>query len=466
MSTLDDTIIAVSSPHGRSLRGLVRLAGPLSDTIVESLTGHKPPEPRQVTASRLKLPAQQNSSSNSADAKTSVLELPILLLCFAPPASYTGQSMAEIQCPGHPALLQRIIHHAVSLGARLAEPGEFTFRSYLAGKLDLTQAEGVAATIAAQSDAQLHAATLLREGKLGNLSQKLVDDLADALAAVEAGIDFTDQEDVKPIAGEILQQRLAVIYQQVQNTLTASKNWGNLDALPTVVLVGLPSVGKSTLFNALLGRERSVISPQPGTTRDILAEPLSIEYQGQTLQVMLTDIAGLDTPASALDHQVQAAARDAIAQADLILTLGDHQSPAMSLNQNTAVPSLRVRTKADLAPQRDVQSDELAVTAPTGQGLDELKHAIASHIGDRGLSFTGQMLALQPRHERSFTIAASEITEAQNLLQAQTDPTGVDYPELVASSLRAALDELAALGGQMTPDDVIGKVFAKFCVGK
>lgn len=487
MSTRDDTIVAISSPHGRSLRGLIRLAGPLTASILQALTQNNPPTAREIVKRHLFLPceaAQKNIAGNSkhiakqtaGQSVSPLLKLPVLVLYFASPASYTGQAMAEIQCPGHPALLQRIIHQAIALGARMAEAGEFTFRAYLAGKLDLTQAEGVAATITAQSDAQLHAATLLRKGKLGSLSQQLVEDLAESLAAVEAGIDFTDQEDVKPIAGDILIQRLNKLLKQVQDTLTASRHWGDLEALPSVVLVGPPSVGKSTLFNALLGRQRSVISAQPGTTRDILAEPLSLEYQGRAMQVMLMDIAGLDTPASALDHQVQAAARQAITKADVILALGDHQSrpPTLaSLGSELRATSLCVRTKADLPQQREAQQEraldvlpELPVVALTGQGLEALKDAIAKHVGSTGVSFTGQMLALQPRHERSFVIAADEIISAISLLETQTDKTGVDYPELVASSLRMALDELAALGGQMTPDDVIGMVFAKFCVGK
>ncbi len=460
MSTLQDTIVAISSPPGRSVRGLVRLSGPRTHAILQSLLTSALPPVRQLAAVKLKLPPLAGSLSDPPQ-----VSLPALLLHLASPASYTGQAMAEIQCPGHPSLLQHLVHLIIHHGARLAEPGEFTFRAYLAGKLDLTQAEGVAATIAAQSDAQLQAASLLREGKLGRLAWQLVDTLGDALAAVEAGIDFTDQDDVRPIAGDALDHKLTGLIDEMDRTLAASRSWGKLDALPTAVLVGSPSVGKSTLFNALLGSQRSVISAQPGTTRDILAEPMTIAHRGRSVQVMLTDIAGLDNPLTAMDHLVQQAARDAIAQADLLLCVGDHQTPP-PVTAESAATVVRIRTKADLPAERKLLDAELPVVAPTGQGLDEVRQAIAQGAGERGVSQTGQLLALQPRHEHAFLAARAQLAEARSLLALQEDKRGVDQPELVASAMRLALDQLTALGGQMTPDDVIGKVFAKFCIGK
>jgi len=458
MSNMQDTIVAISSPPGRSMRGLVRISGPQTRTILQAIVGNNLPPVREMTAIRLKLPS-------ASEHDNAMLPLPALLMHLSGPGSYTGQDMAEIQCPGHPALLQRLVKLIISYGARMAEPGEFTFRSFLAGKLDLTQAEGVAATISAQSDAQLQAASLLREGHLGKLASRLVDTLGDALAAVEAGIDFTDQDDVRPISAEALDKRLSDLLAEMDRTLIASRNWGKLDALPAVVLVGLPSVGKSTLFNALLGRERSVISPQPGTTRDILAEPLSIQHQGQKMQVMLTDIAGLDNPLTAMDHLVQQTARHAIAQADILLCVGDHENPPPAVHDTHAV-MLPVRTKADLPPTRPVSDQENPVVAPTGQGLEELRQAIARSVDERGISHTGQMLALQPRHELAFVTAMEHLKQAREFLALQHDRRGVDQPELVASSMRLALDELAGLGGQLSPDDVIGRVFAKFCIGK
>ncbi len=171
--------------------------------------------------------------------------LPALLAIYQAPASYTGEYVAELQVPGHPALLERLLQQAVHAGARLAEPGEFTFRGFTAGKFDLTQAEGIAATISAVSDSQLEAAALLRNGRLGTWAHDLVDALGSALALVEAGIDFVDQEDVVPITPGDLNDRLRTIADRLDELVRHSRSWGALEALPRVVLVGPPSAGKS-----------------------------------------------------------------------------------------------------------------------------------------------------------------------------------------------------------------------------
>jgi tRNA modification GTPase len=450
MRPASDTIVAVSSAPGRSLRGLVRVSGPRTLVIINRLLTGDPPPPRRLVACRVRL--DEN------------LSCPALLALFAGPASYTGDDLAEIQLPGNPALLDRVVRRFVELGARLAEPGEFTFRAFLAGKLDLTQVEGVAATIAATSDGQLEAAAMLRDGRLGNLARQLADRLADDLALVEAGIDFTDQEDVVPIAPDALWQHVQALRHQLDHLLSHSRSWGALEALPRVVLVGQPSTGKSTLFNALLARRRAVVSSTPGTTRDVLVEPLMLRQSGgQSVEVMLVDIAGLDTPRGALDHAAQDAARRAIRQADLVLTISDDNAPAEVHHDHV----LHVRSKADLIGEPgQVSGFDVMVSAATGQGLDELRHQIAARLGNRGVSVTGQMLALQPRHETALRSAAGPLAHAAALLDPQRHSRAIEQVELVAGALRAALDDLAALAGRLTPDDVLGRIFATFCIGK
>ena len=613
MQSSDDTIVAVSSPPGRSARGLVRISGPTQEVLAilgqlleppgtpsgsfcrvgyadqraipgaagglsagakdqairQSTLADKPPvgpqishtpqksqitpehpsehvartqaeplqawpTPRQLVATRIQLPVRSvpvdaipsqiapMSASTPTDS-SGELSLPVLLLFFMAPRSYTGQSMVEIQCPGNPVLLERVVSRVVELGARRAEPGEFTFRAYLAGKMDLTQAEGVAATIAAVSDGQLRAATLLREGELGRFTKQLIHDLAGQLALVEAGIDFTDQEDVVPIAPRELHAGLVSLCGQLDGLLTRSRSWSTVEALAKVVLVGLPSVGKSTLFNALLGRRRTVVMPTPGTTRDVIAEQLTlVNDTGGRVEVMLVDLAGLDSPQDALDRQVQAAARRAINEADLILHvtapapatgggIGEKSTHSTcedrSLHAATGawpfqvdwpkrVPVLHIRAKADLgdrcndsslsdapsggqakrkamviavsagADGDDVVDDVCRVSGLTGMGMDRLRRAILHHVGKRGESMGGQMLVLGPRHETALGKASTRLHEAIELLTSQIDATAIQRPELVASCLREAMDLLAGLGGQVTRDDVIGRVFATFCVGK
>ena len=454
--SVDDTIVAVSSPPGRSPRGLIRFSGEHTRRVLADLVD--PPvanlPPRTLCAVRLR-----------------ALAMPALLSLFDGPKSYTGQDSAELQVPGNPALLDRLLHLAIRAGARLAEPGEFTFRAYTAGKLDLTQAEGVAATINATSEGQLRAAKHLSDGELGGLARELVDDLGTRLALVEAGIDFTDQEDVVPIGPGELDAHLARIAGRLDDLLNNSRSWGEVQALPWVVMMGAPSAGKSTLFNALLKRERAVIDAMPGTTRDVLCEPMTLTARnGTQSELMLVDIAGIDTPTSTnpLDQQTQSAAHDAIQRADLILHVIDPIQPRRGLDDlKTSVPRLIVFTKSDL--DRDPHEsgpDTLSLSAHTGENLDLLKAALAERLGELPVSISADMLALQPRHETSLRSAAAQITHAREHLAGQLNCRGLDDVELIADHLRQALNDLAGLGGQLTPDDVIGKVFATFCVGK
>jgi len=484
MTGSDDTIVAVSSPPGRSARGLIRLTGPKVLCILGRLLQppDKPvdqlqawPAPRRLVPCRIQLPTLTSPIGDDVSFAT----LPTLVVMFYAPRSYTGQDLAEIQCPGNPALLARLIRRTVELGARLAEPGEFTFRAFLVGKLDLTQAEGVAATIAATNDGQLQAAALLRQGQLGHLASQWVKALADLLALVEAGIDFVDQEDVVPISPSQLDKKLARLIAQLDDLIKHSRSWAAVEAMPRVVLVGPPSTGKSTLFNALLGRHRAVISPLAGTTRDVLMEPLTIgSSAGQPTQIMLVDMAGLDTPQSKLDRQAQGAAKQIIAQADLILLIDDCSTTDWLVPTDTSpsgvdkTPTIRVRTKADQVYPSDEQTPpthllyDIAVSVYTGLGLDQLRLAIAQHAGNQTPSVTGQMLVLQPRHEAALGEAYCHLCQAQDLIAPQRRQRALDHVELVACAMRNALDELASLGGQMTADDVIGRVFATFCVGK
>ena len=478
----------MSSPPGRSLRGLVRLSGPNTQQIIDRLTnaqqGASPlPPQREMHACVVRVALSPNATGGRTDAKTheraeaSTSQLPAMLTLFHGPRSYTGQDLAELQVPGHPALLDALLSQCVTLGARLAEPGEFTFRAFISGKLDLTQAEGVAATISATSDAQLHAAGLLRAGRLGTAANDLAQDVATQLALVEAGIDFVDQDDVVPVTPTALHTGLLRIVSTLDDLLARSRSWGTVGALPRVVLWGQPSSGKSTLFNALLGRQRAVISPEPGTTRDALVETLCLEDAvGRTVEALLVDVAGLDellthnAPHESLDEMAQRAAGDAARNADLLLIIDDGRGVVRDVISESSVAQSRltVRTKRDLLAESEEQhqANTIAVSAITGAGLSELKRAIAHALSERSVSLAGQTLALQPRHEAALRAARSHLASASSRVGPHAHERALREIELIAGDLRAALDELAALAGTMTPDDIIGRVFATFCVGK
>lgn len=443
-----DTIIAVSSPPGRSARGLLRLSGPATEGVLAQLLAEVPASPRLMHTVRLRAPLPV---------------IPALLVRFHAPASYTGEDSAELQVPGNPSLLARILERAVDGGlCRLANAGEFTFRAFQNGKMDLTQAEGVAATIHAHNEAQLRAAGELRRGTLAKQTEAQVAALGRALALVEAGIDFTDQDDVVPISPADLDGALEKLETSLAGLLGRSRAWGTLDALPRVVLVGRPSAGKSTLFNALLGRTRAIVHAQPGTTRDALEEHLRLPA-GE--EIVLVDIAGLDDAQSALDAAAQEQAQAAIGRADVVVAVDDATAPQEAW-PDFHCPVVHVATKADLAAGGAGGPGQLGICAPQRQGLDALRLALAAALKTRRQSARADELALQPRHSQALREALAHLRGARATLGPHAGSHFIPSIERVAGSLRAALDALAGLGGTLTPDEIIGKVFAEFCVGK
>lgn len=399
--------------------------------------------------------------------------LPVLVAVFPAPRSYTGEDSVEVQLAGNPTLLERLVEWSVRAGARRAEPGEFTARAFFHGRLTLTEAEGVAATIGAASDAQLRAARMLTEGRLGVQLTEVSTRLAEALALVEAGIDFVDQEDVVAIGADDLRVRIETINRSIQELLERSTGSERLEAIPSVVLVGPPNAGKSTLFNALLGRDRAVTSARPGATRDVLVEPMRlIPDDPFGPEIMLIDLAGLDDRDGGLNPIMQRAALRAIDRADLVLRLEPSDDPVDSglsdLLSSAAQrkPTIVVHSKSDRRPPPLARGQELSVSAVSGEGLPELRRQIARACGELASSLSANELALLPRHRETLDRAAESLSNARRLVEPQPDPRRLVDSEFVAAELRLALDALGELGGRITPDEVLGRVFASFCVGK
>ncbi|MHC4427606.1 MAG: tRNA modification GTPase [Planctomycetota bacterium] len=440
------TILAVASPPGRSLRGIVRVSG--SQTF-ELLATHVSPFSGRSGLQRARLRLDDR-------------DLGVHHLTFTAPRSYTGEDACELQMPGNPVLMERVIEGLVASGSeraldvRRAGPGEFTARAFLNGRMSLTEAEGVAATIAARSDAELRAAGLLSDGTLGELAQTLADELAQTLALVEAGIDFSDQEDVVAIEPGVLAERLASLRDRLADHLDRAVGAEQLQAIPWVVLAGRPNAGKSTLFNALLGRRRAVVAPQPGTTRDVLAEPLVIQGPHGHAEVMLVDLAGCDeVDRDPLNRLAQRAAGEALDRAELVLHCVPADAPEHDAPPETP-PTVFVCTKTDLGVG-PLPGADAAVSARSGDGLNDLQMLIAQRLADKAVSLAADALALGPRHEALLRAARDRLDEALQILEE---------PELVAAAMRLALDALGQLAGRVTPDDVLGRVFAEFCIGK
>lgn len=448
----DDTIAAIASPRGFSVRALVRLSGPGTLEILHATLDRPIGNPGAFSA-RFRLPIPGGGA----------LPLPAGVMLFRSPRSFTGEDACELLIAGNPRLAERVLFALLEAGARQAEPGEFTARAFLAGKMTLEQAEGVAQRIAAERDEELDAADRVLSGAFGAVVRGWADRLAGLLALVEAGVDFSDQEDVVPISAGELDAALADLIRAIDETIGGRGVGESTADEPRVALVGAPNAGKSTLFNALLGRPRAITHEQAGTTRDVLDEVLDLsrDLPGAGV-VRLLDLPGLDAEASgAGDRAAQTQARAAIERADA-LVFCDPGGKFEGMDLSASKPTIRVRTKADLAfgaGDPEGEGGALRVCALDGWRLEALRRAIA----DAACS-PGGGGAVVPRHRRALRSGCAMLVDSRARIGGGSG--GLRMPELVAASMREALDELGSVCGRVSPDDVIGRIFASFCVGK
>ncbi|MBX3321800.1 MAG: 50S ribosome-binding GTPase [Phycisphaeraceae bacterium] len=437
-----DTIVARASAAGIGRRAIVRLAGPATPVALRAI-GIDDPGRRGAWRVRARCDA--------------LPDLPMLLVRYVAPASYTGEEAAELVLVNSDTLIERLMTVLSTVqGVRHAEPGEFTARAYLAGRLTLAQAEGVAAKVAAQTSEHVAAAERVLSGRAGEEYRLWADEIASLLALVESGIDFAEEEDVVAIGAGALRERLEALAGtiEVATGSVAPEPWNGPE--PLVVIVGKPNAGKSSLFNALLGHTRVVASPISGTTRDVIVERWVLDAQHA---VLLADLPGLDLDAcDDLSLAAQAGARRAIEHADLLIACDPEG--AFDWIDPTWPERVRVRTKVD---SHVIFSPEiLSVCSLDGWHLERLTHKIAlcAHGSVRAADST-----LIPRHREVARRAHSSLLAAAGVLQDQPEH-GLTNADLVASSLRRALDLIGELAGRITPDDVIGRIFAQFCIGK
>ena len=465
-----DTIAAISTPPGRGGIGIVRLSGPQAVAIASGLV--RLAGPLQHTRARF---ARVLDPRHRGDPAAPAMDEAVVT-AFVAPHSYTGEDVVEVAAHGSPVVLETILAAALNDGARLADPGEFTQRAFLAGRLDLTQAEAVGDLIAAGTLEQARAAAQQLGGALSRRIAPAKERLLHLIALLEAGMDFAsgelDDVDVVPPA------EIAAGIAAVESILTGLARSFRAGALlrsgVSLALVGRPNAGKSSLFNCLLERPRAIVTPLPGTTRDTVEEAWSLAG----IPVRLVDTAGLrlagEAPADEAERLGIERSREALADADLVLLVQDATVPATAeedalAESLTGRPHLLVRNKIDLAaastplapapPLVVLQSARLSVSALTGEGIEALRQAILETLNAGGGPVeTG---ALNTRRQQEAVLAAL----AALATAGEANRAALPH-EILLLDLHTALRALDTLTGQTTADDILARIFSTFCIGK
>ena len=447
MTEFEDTIVAISTPPGRGGIGIVRLSGPSARAIAEPLLKLRHP-----------LAAAQARFAEILDSTGETLDQAVVTW-FQKPHSYTSEDIVEIAAHGSPVLLDYLLRQCLAAGARLAEPGEFTQRAFISGRLDLTQAEAVHDLIEATTLYQARIAARQLGGSLSRQIAPVKQQLIALIAALEAGIDFAEDDiDLLPAA------EIAAQIQAIRHPLAALEKtftYGRIvRAGFTLAIVGRPNVGKSSLFNRLVERDRAIVTATPGTTRDLVTERVSLEG----IPVELVDTAGLRESTEEAESLGIAKSRQAMAEADVVLLVLDatspiHQEDEAAIATLASRPLLIVLNKQDIAPPNLTAGDAyptLKTSALTGAGVAELRHAIFRLL-TREAPTTETALVTNLRQQQALSAALAALDRTLAL----TIPH-----EIVLLDLYEALQALDALTGTTTSDDILNLIFSKFCIGK
>jgi tRNA modification GTPase len=486
---LDDTIVAIATPSGRGGIGVVRLAGPQAREMVAPMLRLKHPlEPGRVVFGELvepggadapaRLLAANTNSAGSATREDAAGDTragtpaphterldEVVVTYFAKPHSYTTDDIVEISAHGSPVVLRYIVELCVATGARLAEPGEFTMRAFLNGRIDLTQAEAVRDLIDSQTLYQAKIAAQQLEGALSRRLQPIKQKLVELIAILEAGIDFAE-DDVSVLPDAAILERVAAVREPLK-TLAATFAYGKIvhQGL-TLAIVGRPNVGKSSLFNRLVERERAIVTATPGTTRDLVSETVAIGG----IPIQLVDTAGIR---QALDEAESLGIRksmEALADADLVLIVLDASQPETSedeelLRHAEGRPAIVVGNKCDLGVGGQWSAaggypSIIRASALTGEGISELRAEILRHIGGETGAQAQAGFLTNVRHQ-------GRVQESLAALAAASSAVTNKVPhEMLLLDLYNALRPLDAVTGATTTDDILNLIFSTFCIGK
>jgi tRNA modification GTPase len=458
-----DTIAAISTPPGRGGIGIVRLSGPQSSSIAAQLVRLRQP----LEHGRARLAEVLDEDPSNEDRIDEAM-----VTWFAAPHSYTSDELVEIAAHGSPVVLDFLLRRALALGARLAEPGEFTERAFLSGRLDLTQAEAVRDLIEAQTLTQVRQAASQMGGALSRRVGPTKHSLLELIALLEAGVDFAEDDvDVAPKAE--INRRIAELVPPLV-ALEASFARGRIvhDGL-TLAIVGRPNAGKSSLFNRLVERDRAIVTATPGTTRDLVSERISLEG----IPLELVDTAGLRETFEEVEQLGIARSREALADAAIVVIVLDATQPlnqeergllaavrgrpaVLAINKSDLVESARIRDmlEADKSVVEEVNLVSVPTSALTGNGIASLRQKIVELATGGAASEPGLLTNL--RQQQAIIVAQGALKDA-----AQANQNGIPH-EMILLDLYRALWAFDSLTGQTTPDDVLNLIFSTFCIGK
>ncbi|MFP4035349.1 MAG: tRNA uridine-5-carboxymethylaminomethyl(34) synthesis GTPase MnmE, partial [Desulfovermiculus sp.] len=462
---IKDTIAAIATPLGRGGIGIVRISGPGSRPIGESLFVSARPEFPGFASHVLHHGWVVDGEGARVDE---------VLLSFMPaPASYTGQDVVEINCHGGPAVVQTVLETVLNQGARLAGPGEFTLRAFVNGRMDLSQAEAVAEMVDSDSQIGMSMAGVKLEGRLKEVIIQLRDGLQDLLASIMAEMDFPEETEAEENEEDRYRRVLASGLKSTQETvgklLEAAKRYRCYREGALVVLAGRVNAGKSSLLNALLGRNRAIVTPIPGTTRDYLEEGINLNG----LPIRLVDTAGLRQTQDEVERAGLEQGEDLMLRADLVCLVFDH---SQELDQEVREAALRlgpdkvlaVANKQDLPQARDRPEDWLArqgfawigVSASTGQGMDSLVQAIRDRIVGRAPEPSGHELVPNLRQRDLLDRVMKSLDEASQALDSGMPADVILVP------VQDAVSGLGEITGEVSTEDILERIFSKFCIGK
>ena len=457
----NDTIAAISTAPGEGAIAVVRLSGPealdIADRVFEGGVKSSQSESHRAFHGWLRDP----KSGGAVDE--------VVLTVFRGPGSYTGEDVAEVSCHGGWVVPQRVLYLLLQNGARLAQPGEFTQRAFLNGKLDLAQAEAVADLIRAKTDLAQKAALSQMEGALSCEVNALREGVLGLLAEVEARLEFPEEEGVPPPDKERMAINLRALTGRLARLLATFQEGKLLREGAKVTIIGKPNVGKSSLFNALLKDSKAIVTPVPGTTRDVIEGWLSLAG----LPVLLSDTAGIREPGDVVEQEGVLRSKKSIAEADLVLFVLDSSGKIEDedlriVSEMRSQPAIAILNKCDLPPRRlsagQVQEATgipvvIETSAITGFGLSTLLEAVLRLLSN-SLKDHGEVFVTNARHAQAFAQAKEALDRAEEALRHSLSE------EFLCQDLREALNAMGEITGQTTPEDVLALIFSSFCIGK